>query len=64
MTDDFMEEWIDPFDLLQEHQQIINKLMVAFSHQERLMGDLVMHNRELTNTVVSMSHRISVLENK
>lgn len=62
--DDFMEEWIDPFDMLIEHQQMIGKLVKAHNQQEAVIADLLQHNRTLTNHLAAAIERINRLETK
>lgn len=62
--DDFMEEWIDPFDMLIEHQQMITKLVKAHNQQEAIIADLLQHNRTLTNHLAAAIERINRLETK
>ena len=61
-SDDFMEEWIDPFELLMQHQQLINKLIKAHNNQEAVIADLLQHNRTLTNHLAQAIERINRLE--
>ena len=62
--DEFMEEWIEPFDMLIEHQQMIGKLVKAHNQQEAVIAELLQHNRTLTTHLATVLERINRLETK
>jgi len=62
--DNFMEEWIEPFDMLVQHDQMISKLVKAHNNQEAIIADLLQHNRTLTNHIATTMERINKLESK
>ena len=52
----------DPFDLLQEHDLMINRLIRAHKSGEKVIQAIVNSNNELLNTVQILNTRIDRLE--
>lgn len=59
--DNFMGDF-DPFDLLQEHNLLINRIIKAHNSGEKVVSALVKQNQELTNALVHTNTRIDNLE--
>ena len=54
---------IDPWDTLQEHNLLINRLIKAFNSQESLVTNLVKQNQTQGQMLELMDHKIHQLEN-
>jgi hypothetical protein len=62
--DDFMQEWIDPFDMLNEHEVMIKKLVRAHNAQEQVIANLLQHNSRLTDELIRISKRLTDVEKR
>ena len=67
MNDDDDEEFIpsiDPYDVLAQHEQTINKLIRALRSQEKTMIELLKQHQHLAEILVSTNSRIDKLERR
>jgi peptidoglycan hydrolase CwlO-like protein len=62
MDNNWFEGMIDPYDLLQHHNQQINDLIKAYQNQERTMLELLKQNSSLSDFLVKTNRRIDILE--
>lgn len=59
--DDFMPEY-DPYDTLQEHNLLINRLIKAHNKQEKLLAQLAQNNAQMSDFLVHTNKRLDKLE--
>lgn len=60
--EDFMGGF-DPFDLLQEHNLLINRLVRAHKGNDKIIAALITQNQVLVDEVERNSQRINAMEN-
>lgn len=60
--EDFMSGF-DPFDLLQEHNLLINRLVKAHTGIDKIISALITQNQVLINELERNSQRINAMEN-
>lgn len=59
--DDFMPNY-DPYDQLQEHNLIINRLIQAHNKQEKLLNQLAQNNAQMSEFLVKTNQRLDRAE--
>lgn len=57
-----MEEWIDPFDLLEQHEVMINRLVAAHNEQQKLLEHLAKQQQILSDFVVKTNERLNRID--
>lgn len=63
MNEDDIEYSFDPYDMLQEHNLLINRLIKAHNAYDKVVNELARQNVELTNYLVETNRRLELLEN-
>ena len=61
MDDDMMGDF-DPYDLIQEHNLLINRTIKVINKQERLISLLSKQNEQLSELMLQQNQRIDKLE--
>lgn len=62
-NDDLFPDF-DPYDMLQEHNLLINRLIKTNQKQEQLIGSLLEANQYATENIVSVNKKLFNLEKK
>lgn len=64
MEDDDLGISIDPYDLLQEHDLNIHRLIKANNNLDKFVRDLAKQHQEISEFLVQTNHRITLLEDE
>lgn len=59
-----LEGVIDPFDLLQEHDLMINRLVKAVQSQEKVISNLVRQNQTMSQWIEVTTQKLVDLEKR
>jgi mevalonate kinase len=62
MDDDDLEFTVDPYDLLQEHDLNINRLIKAHNQSHKLLEEMAMQHEQLSQLLSQQANRISKIE--
>lgn len=60
--DDLIPDSFDPYDMLQEHNLLIQRLIKAHNAYDRVVNELAKQNVELTQQLVQACDRLDALE--
>ena len=64
MEDDDLEITFDPYDLLQEHDLLIQRLIKSHNNQDKFIRDLAKQHQEISEFLIKTNQRLTLLEDK